>query len=167
MGGTFIPASLFCDGQRHCPYGEDELDCQREGDGGGNGGVVVTEVEGGRDAGYIFDLTSTTFSSFLSTQPRALVQFYDPMCQTCQDFAYEYSEAATRAANAGLGVTFARVDVTAQPVLKARFAVDKYPKLLLWDSAFSAGVPRQYYKSYGLSAEGLLLWLRKQIMSTV
>ncbi len=37
---------------------------------------------------------------------------------------------------------------------------------MYWDSGFPGGVPRQYYKSYGLSASGLLTWLQKQISST-
>ncbi len=59
------------------------------------------------------------------------------------------------------------MDATREPALKSRFSVTRYPKLLYWDAGFPQGVPRQYYRSYGLTADGLLLWLRKQIMSAV
>jgi hypothetical protein len=45
--------------------------------------------------------------------------------------------------------------------------VENYPKLLYWDSGFAGGIPRQYYKSYGLTASGLMVWLEKQILSTM
>jgi len=43
--------------------------------------------------------------------------------------------------------------------------VKRFPKLLYFDVGFAGGVPRQYYISYGLTADGLLLWLRKQLAS--
>ena len=46
--------------------------------------------------------------------------------------------------------------------------MNTYPKLLFWDMAFPSGMPRQYYKSYGVkNKEAILTWLQKQIASTV
>ena len=44
--------------------------------------------------------------------------------------------------------------------------VEKFPTLLFWDRAFPGGIPRQYYKSYGLTKSGLVQWLQKQITCT-
>ena len=46
------------------------------------------------------------------------------------------------------------------------FQVEEYPTLLYWDKGFPGGVPRQYYKSYGLTTAGLVQWLQKQIVCT-
>ncbi len=48
-------------------------------------------------------------------------------------------------------------------MLRDRFVVERYPKILYFDAGFPTGIPRQYYRSYGLKADKLLLWLRKQV----
>lgn len=44
--------------------------------------------------------------------------------------------------------------------------METFPTLLYWDQGFLGGIPRQYYKSYGLSKSGLVQWLQKQISCT-
>ena len=44
--------------------------------------------------------------------------------------------------------------------------METFPTLLYWDRGFPGGIPRQYYKSYGLTKSGLVQWLQKQISCT-
>ncbi len=58
---------------------------------------------------------------------------------------------------------FFQVNAQTSPALKSQFSVSRFPKLLYWDAGFPRGMPRPYYRSYGLKAESLMLWIRKQV----
>jgi protein disulfide-isomerase A1 len=69
-----------------------------------------------------------------------LVDFYAPWCGSCKKLQPIYDEAAQELAGTHLKRYLAKVDVTKNPELEARFQIQSYPTLL-W---FVKGKPKEY-----------------------
>ena len=155
-----------CNGFLNCPHGEDEMNCF-------GGSLPQTPHSMPPSSPPMLpnpvsvELTETSFPAAIASNNRIVVNFYAPWCKACHEFMPKYHEAARESQRRHLGVQFAQANMETERGLKERFQVNTFPRLLYWDSKFPTGAPRQYYKSYGLTTEGLLLWLEKQMASTV
>eukprot|EP00095_Tigriopus_kingsejongensis_P003285 maker-scaffold781_size98004-snap-gene-0.20 protein:Tk03285 transcript:maker-scaffold781_size98004-snap-gene-0.20-mRNA-1 annotation:"sortilin-related receptor isoform x2" len=163
--GSVIGMDRVCNGMPDCMYGDDEAGC----------GTNIVEFQPPpvqtipmqqEQTPLVIVLTASNYEMTIRAHPRIVVKFFSTKCPKCQEFMPVYNQAVETAKSMNLGITFAKVDCDIEPLLKERFGVDTYPKILYYDASFPMGMPRQYYKSYGLTANGLLTWLQKQIMST-
>ena len=77
-------------------------------------------------------LTESSFDQALSENDVILVEFYAPWCAHCKKLAPDYERAATTLRNDQADVALAKIDATAEHGPTARFAIQGYPTLLLF-----------------------------------
>ena len=78
----------------------------------------------------IIILKDTTFDKFIEKHPYLLVLFYAPECPHCQKFHPEYEKAAKTLTKKGL--TLAKVDVTVETNVTARYGISGIPTIFLF-----------------------------------
>lgn len=111
----------------------------------------------------IWELNQFNFDQALRLGVNLLVDFYKPSCRACVIFDPHYKKAAAEALRRGLDVTFAKIDLTQNPILQQRFNIQTFPRLLLFPK--NGARPKRYFKQYGLEANNFLNWLTFQVQS--
>lgn len=83
-------------------------------------------------AAVIFNLTSSTFDSFLRENPLVLVHFNAPWCSACKKAAQILNEVASDSVQGNSALKMASVDLSKDPPLNERFEFAKLPTLKLF-----------------------------------
>ena len=82
----------------------------------------------------ILTLDDSNFQNALDKGVNLMVDFYAPWCKACIIFEPKFKKAVGEALEKGFNVTFAKADVSNNPIMKKRLGIHTYPRLLFFPS---------------------------------
>ncbi|XP_077869020.1 protein disulfide-isomerase A5-like [Saccoglossus kowalevskii] len=83
------------------------------------------EIDGGEN---VYQLTESSFDTFVKERSSVLVMFYAPWCGHCKKSKPDFAAAATQLDEEGIDAALAAVDATVEKGLQNRFDVTGFPK---------------------------------------
>lgn len=107
----------------------------------------------------VLELTSSNFDGAVFRPGKAtLVDFYAPFCKYCKEFDSVLEELAASYGSVQNQITFAKVDAHKYTDIKARYGIEGYPTIMLFDG--SSDAPEQFQWKRDL--EWLQRFIREQ-----
>ncbi|CAG9829730.1 unnamed protein product [Diabrotica balteata] len=105
----------------------------------------------------IQNLYDFSFKEAISNNPYLLVEFYDPECSYCQEFAPKYQKISEILHNKQLNVVIGKIDATLEKEIAKSEKISGYPTIKLFDK----GSPTVYKGDRSVS--DIVNWLEQKV----